>query len=126
MIVSGGNAKSFCGVVTPNRLQQRPGTSKQQDMSRLNASKTAFLLGISNMRRRKMRTVLTLVTLVLLMFSILSFTSIRPALQVQSRPVLDLTQGQGGSVEKKGLPLEDEFAGTALDAARWSPGGPAV
>src|SRR5207247_4752136 len=36
----------------------------------------AFSLGISNMRRRKARTVLTCVTLVLLTFIVLSFTSV--------------------------------------------------
>lgn len=107
-----------------NRLQQRPGTSKQQDMSRINASKTAFLLGISNMRRRKTRTALTLGTLVLLMFSILSFTSIRPTLQIQQRPILDLTRGKRAGVETKGLPFSDDFAGTQIDVAKWQPGGP--
>ncbi len=36
----------------------------------------AFALGISNMRRRKIRTVLTCITLILLTFTVLSFTSI--------------------------------------------------
>jgi len=46
------------------------------DVGRLGASAAAFNLGISNMRRRKMRTLLTATTLVLLTFTVLSFTSI--------------------------------------------------
>ena len=46
------------------------------DVSRSSASLTAFQLGISNMKRRKMRTVLTFSTLLLLTFTVLSFTSI--------------------------------------------------
>ncbi len=47
----------------------------ETDISRIGASYTAFMLGISNMRRRKMRTGLTLLTLTLLTFTVLSFTS---------------------------------------------------
>jgi len=47
----------------------------QTDISRASASYAAFILGISNMRRRKLRTGLTLLTLVLLTFTLLSFTS---------------------------------------------------
>ncbi len=51
------------------------------DVSRSSASLTAFLLGISNMKRRKLRTALTFVTLLLLTFTVLSFTSIQTALR---------------------------------------------
>ncbi len=51
------------------------------DVSRSRASMTAFLLGISNMKRRKLRTVLTFLTLLLLTFAVLSFTSIQTALR---------------------------------------------
>ncbi len=50
----------------------------QTDMSRVSAAYTAFMLGISNMRRRRLRTALTLLTLTLLTFTVLSFTSFRP------------------------------------------------
>jgi len=46
------------------------------DVGRLGASAAAFNLGISNMRRRKTRTMLTATTLVLLTFTVLSFTSV--------------------------------------------------
>jgi hypothetical protein len=51
------------------------------DVSRSSASMTAFLLGISNMKRRKLRTMLTFLTLLLLTFTVLSFTSIQTALR---------------------------------------------
>ncbi|MFO8006833.1 MAG: FtsX-like permease family protein [Candidatus Brocadiia bacterium] len=45
------------------------------DVARASATMAAFILGISNMRKRKVRTGLTAVTLILLTFTILSFTS---------------------------------------------------
>lgn len=51
------------------------------DVSRSSASVTAFQLGISNMKRRKTRTILTFLTLLLLTFTVLSFTSIRTGLR---------------------------------------------
>ncbi len=50
---------------------------READVGRLSASAAAFNLGISNMRRRKVRTLLTCTTLVLLTFTVLSTTSIR-------------------------------------------------
>ena len=55
--------------------QAREAHVHETDISRASASYTAFMLGISNMRRRKLRTGLTLLTLVLLTFTVLSFTS---------------------------------------------------
>ena len=51
------------------------------DISRVSASYAAFMLGVSNMRRRKLRTTLTLTTLVLLTFTVLSFTSFKFSLR---------------------------------------------
>ncbi len=52
------------------------------DVGRLSATTAAFNLGVSNMRRRKVRTVLTAVTLILLTFTVLSFTSVIPYVRV--------------------------------------------
>jgi len=49
--------------------------SASSDFKRLDVLHRAMTIGISNMRRRKMRTGLTLTTLVLLSFVIMSFTS---------------------------------------------------
>ena len=46
------------------------------DVGRLSASGAAFRLGISNMRRRKLRSFLTSITLILLTFTVLSATSV--------------------------------------------------
>ena len=55
--------------------RNRAGGIHTADFSRLGAAYVAFMLGISNMRRRKLRTVLTLTTVSLLTFSVLSFSS---------------------------------------------------
>ncbi|MFQ6053702.1 MAG: M28 family peptidase, partial [Candidatus Bathyarchaeia archaeon] len=51
------------------------------DISRVSASYAAFTLGISNIRRRRLRTTLTLSTLILLTFTVLSFTSFKFSLR---------------------------------------------
>jgi hypothetical protein len=56
---------------------QRTGT-ESADISRSGTSYVAFMLGISNMRRRALRTALTLLTITLLTFTVLSFTSFEP------------------------------------------------
>lgn len=56
---------------------QRAGT-ESADISRSGTSYVAFMLGISNMRRRPLRTILTLLTITLLTFTVLSFTSFEP------------------------------------------------
>ncbi len=53
----------------------RIGAVHQADISRFGAAYSAFMLGISNMRRRPLRSALTLTTLTLLTFSVMSFTS---------------------------------------------------
>ena len=54
-------------------------TSKvyKADVGRLSASAAAFSLGVSNMRKRKGRTILTCATLVILTFTVISFTSVK-------------------------------------------------
>ncbi|MHC4914494.1 MAG: FtsX-like permease family protein [Planctomycetota bacterium] len=73
-------------------LQRRPGRSHKADMDRFNAAISAFLLGINNMRRRKVRTMLTMITLVLLTFSVLSFSSIESTLGANRREIPTSTQ----------------------------------
>ena len=53
----------------------------ETDVGRVSASYAAFSLGISNMKRRKVRTALTFVTLLLLTFTVLSFTSVKSTLE---------------------------------------------
>ncbi|HAZ64088.1 MAG TPA: hypothetical protein DCZ72_10830 [Armatimonadetes bacterium] len=57
-------------------LQRQMGGTHSADIGRLGVTSAAFNLGISNMRRRPLRTALTCSTLVLLTFTVLSFTSV--------------------------------------------------
>jgi len=65
----------------------------------------AFALGISNMRRRKARTVLTCITLILLTFTVLSFTSIVSAIHYN----------------QVSAPGETRYHGILLRNANWDP-----
>ena len=58
------------------RLQKRSNQQMAPEISRWQAFVAAFLLGVSNLRRRRLRTALTCTTLVILTFTIMSFTSV--------------------------------------------------
>ncbi|MBM3264432.1 MAG: M28 family peptidase [candidate division Zixibacteria bacterium] len=53
----------------------------EADIGRLSATAVAVSLGISNLRKRKLRTALTAITLTLLTFTVLSFTSFKTGIQ---------------------------------------------
>lgn len=61
--------------IVMEHIRQKVDMIHRADVARASATLAAFVLGISNMRKRKVRTGLTGVTLVLLTFTILSFTS---------------------------------------------------
>lgn len=67
----------------------------ETDVGRITATATAFSLGVANMKRRPIRTVLTAITLILLTFTVLSFTSIKSYLKYNQviRPYKPLYQG---------------------------------
>ncbi len=60
--------------------EMRTGTV-EGDISRAGTAYVAFMLGISNMRRRALRTSLTLGTITVLTFTVLSFTSAKQAIR---------------------------------------------
>ena len=62
-------------------LRQRSAGTASGDLSRSGTAYVAFMLGISNMRRRVLRTGLTLTTITILTFTVLSFTSFKPAIR---------------------------------------------
>jgi len=64
------------------KIRQKTKAVHGADVARGSAAMAAFVLGISNMRRRKMRTALTCVTLILLTFTVMSFTSFDTGLAV--------------------------------------------
>ena len=53
----------------------------EMDIGRLSATAVAISLGISNLKKRKLRTALTAITLTLLTFTVLSFTSFKTGIQ---------------------------------------------
>jgi len=59
------------------KLQQRARHIKSVEMGRWKAFVAAFLLGVSNLRRRRLRTALTCATLIILTFTVMSFTSVK-------------------------------------------------
>ncbi len=58
-------------------LQSRARHLKSSEISRWRAFVAAFFLGVSNLRRRRLRTILTCATLIILTFTIMSFTSVK-------------------------------------------------
>lgn len=58
-------------------LQHRAKSQMTGEISRWKAFVAAFILGVSNLRRRRLRTALTCVTLIILTFTIMSFTSVK-------------------------------------------------
>ncbi|MFY9943972.1 MAG: ABC transporter permease, partial [Desulfobacterales bacterium] len=59
------------------RLQKRASRLPAGEISRWKAFVAAFFLGVNNLRRRRLRTVLTCLTLIILTFTIMSFTSVK-------------------------------------------------
>jgi len=127
----------LCGIVvviSAMRFEAQMRTMKAQrgrvhyaDVSRVSATATAFALGVSNMRRRKVRTFLTCVAIVLLMFTVLSFTSVRTYLRPRKLPRFYQPTYQGALVrDRTWVPLkylalehlESEFEGTGTVARR--------
>ncbi len=58
-------------------LQRRATHKRGGEISRWKAFVAAFFLGVSNLRRRRIRTILTCTTLIILTFTIMSFTTIK-------------------------------------------------
>ncbi|MBW2072035.1 MAG: M28 family peptidase [Deltaproteobacteria bacterium] len=59
------------------QLQKQAHQLKRSEVTKGKAFMAAFVLGVSNLRRRKLRTGLTCVTLIILTFTIMSFTSVK-------------------------------------------------
>lgn len=70
-------------------MQNRANHYKPEEISRWKAFVAAFFLGVSNLRRRKLRTILTCTTLIILTFTIMSFTTIKSGQKHVRLPVND-------------------------------------
>jgi hypothetical protein len=60
-----------------SQLQTRAKLIQAEEIGRWKAFVAAFMLGVSNLRRRRLRTALTCATLIILTFTIMSFTSVK-------------------------------------------------
>ncbi|MBN97960.1 MAG: hypothetical protein CME16_01750 [Gemmatimonadetes bacterium] len=85
-----------------SEYQAREAHIHETDISRISASYTAFMLGISNMRRRKLRTGLTMITLTLLTFTVLSFTSFRQKINFFAFPAAHEGTYEGTLIRHRG------------------------
>ncbi|MBT5829927.1 MAG: hypothetical protein HOH77_07005, partial [Candidatus Latescibacteria bacterium] len=68
------------------KMKQASSGTYEADVGRLSATSAAIVLGISNLRKRPLRTALTGVTLTLLTFTTLSFTSVQTSLKFYKLP----------------------------------------
>lgn len=103
------------------------GRIHETDVSRASATGTAFSLGVSNMRRRKVRALLTCTAIVLLMFTVLSFTSVKSYLRPRQLPRNNVPAYEGALIRDRvwnPMPflaldhIESEFAESAVIARR--------
>ena len=108
-------------------LQTHAQLVQSGEIGRWKAFVAAFLLGVSNLRRRRLRTALTCATLVILTFTIMSFTSAK-SLRRHARVLYDnQTPYQGfllKNVNWRSLPpeafgrIENSFGGQAIAVPR--------
>ena len=66
------------------RLQKSAMMGRDAEISKWKAFVAAFFLGVSNLRRRRLRTALTCATLIILTFTIMSFTAVKSS-RLQNR-----------------------------------------
>ena len=108
-------------------LQTRAQLVQSGEIGRWKAFVAAFLLGVSNLRRRRLRTALTCATLVILTFTIMSFTSAK-SMRRHARVLYDSTAPYQGfllkNVNWRSLPPEafgrvaNSFGGNAIAVPR--------
>ncbi|MBI9077034.1 MAG: ABC transporter permease [Desulfatibacillum sp.] len=108
-------------------LQKRASHVRAAEMGRWQAFSAAFFLGVSNLRRRRLRTMFTCVTLIILTFTIMSFTSIQSLRYSFSRSFTDTSPYNGlllKNINWRDLPpealetLQDALAGKGITAPR--------
>lgn len=91
------------------RLQRQASHKRPEEISRWKAFTAAFFLGISNLRRRRIRTILTCTTLIILTFTIMSFTTIKSNQKQVRLPFQDKAPYQGlllKKVNRQSLPSQ--------------------
>ena len=108
-------------------LQTRAQLVQSGEIGRWKAFVAAFLLGVSNLRRRRLRTALTCATLIILTFTIMSFTSAK-SMRRHARVLYDSNAPYQGfllkNVNWRSLPPEafgriaNSFGGKAIAVPR--------
>jgi uncharacterized membrane protein YbaN (DUF454 family) len=89
-------------------LQRRARITRDQSISLWGAFVAAFSIGVTNLRRRKVRTALTCTTLVILTYTLLNFTSVRHSLDQGATRYTSHAPYQGvmlKALEWKSLPM---------------------
>jgi FtsX-like permease family protein/MacB-like protein/peptidase M28-like protein len=108
-------------------LQSHSHRSQSEEIGRWKAFVAAFLLGVSNLRRRRVRTALTCITLMILTFTIMSFTSVKSIRRHSRMLYQDQHPYQGlllKNINWRDLPaqaytiIENTFAETAITTPR--------
>lgn len=90
-------------------LQRRASHKRPVEISSWKAFMAAFFLGVSNLRRRRLRTALTCLTLIILTFTIMSFTSVKSVRRQNRLQFADTANYQGiliKDISWKSLPSE--------------------
>jgi len=89
MLISGGITVLFSGKFQENleELRKRQAKVSAAEVNTLGVIGTAFMLGLNNMHRRKVRTGLTCATLVLMTFAMICFTSLHSRLVDTALPI---------------------------------------
>ena len=102
-------------------LQRKAHVTQVQAISLWGAFVAAFSIGVSNLRRRKVRTALTCTTLIILTYTLLNFTSVRNSLDLGAVRYKNTAPYQGlmlKALEWKSLPAGFKRRNTQ-HAARW-------
>ena len=99
------------------KIRQQGNKVYKADVGRLSASSAAFSLGISNMRKRKGRTILTCATLVILTFTVISFTSVRTFMHPNRTSLPQVTPQYTGLLirDQYWRPLEEPVLNSILN-----------
>jgi hypothetical protein len=104
MLISLGVLVLFAGKFGENldEIRAARGVVSEADVNKLGVVGTAFMLGLNNMHRRKVRTGLTCATLVLITFAMIAFTSVQNDL-VEKQVALGEAPYQGFLVKNEDL-----------------------
>jgi len=92
------------------KLRARTAIIHRADVGRLSSAAAAFSLGVSNMKKRKIRTTLTCATLSLLGFTVISFVSFSNITKLNRRQTLREPLYQGALLRSGGWRGIEEYA----------------